>query len=358
MDQEFEKFEGAVKTKYQFGWTPRYEEEINTSLKGKLFTGVVLKTFEKLDWTLVFYNDESAEAKRESSQGEQTEKISITYQFGRVIVRSTSLRNDFLDWGRNSKRVKVFIYAFQKMSQELTAEELSALEIEREREDTMSDYVIPETLPLPISVRTPNFPVVILGGLATSLLLGFLIALPSAHGFYIIGLFEIVAGFIFGFVLKQLIRNSNYTKFENLSYLVIVMVLLTCVSSQYFQFRILTTDYSNISFSQFMKLRWEAGLTIRTLDTGTIGLIVSWIIQFGLIYLVGIQRLGAALIEFSLERVPQPVIDFALYHFLQNKTEDGVRKELAKKGWKDERDQTYVMEAIAAIQSAREINRS
>ena len=39
-------------------------------------------------------------------------------------------------------------------------------------------------------------------------------------------------------------------------------------------------------------------------------------------------------------------MDFAYYHFVKGKDENGVRKELAKKGWSNVKDQDDVFEAM------------
>ncbi len=77
-----------------------------------------------------------------------------------------------------------------------------------------------------------------------------------------------------------------------------------------------------IGFIEFIKLRLDAGLTIKSLNTGWIGLLISWIFQLGFTYLIGMLRLISSLTNYQLERVPMPVVDFAFYHFVKEKTED------------------------------------
>ena len=97
--------------------------------------------------------------------------------------------------------------------------------------------------------------------------------------------------------------------------------------------------------------------TIKKLNTGWIGLLISWVLQLVITYFVGILRLSSILISYSLERVPMKVVDFAYYHFVKEKTEDQVREELSKMGWTEKQDQEEVFESIGAMQGATEMNR-
>ena len=162
-----------------------------------------------------------------------------------------------------------------------------------------------------------------------------------------------------GFVLKQLIKVSNYTFYDHLHYLLIGMILITYISNQYFQYQIILNEnnFQPFSFWEFMQVRFESGLTIKKLNTGWIGLLISWILQLVITYLIGVLRLSSSLISYSLERVPMEVVDFAYYHFVKEKTEDQVRDELSKMGWTEKQDQEEVFESIGAMQGATEMNR-
>jgi hypothetical protein len=321
---------------------------------------ISIKVFEKLDWDLIFQDENIAEAKRKNEWGTWTEKITIACDFGAVKIKSESLGNENWDNGRNSKRVKLFIHAFRETEKEFGPEALVELENEVRRINSMADYVVPESLPQPVKKREPALWLVISGGLITALILGYLLAYPSSYGFYIIGLFELLIAIAVGFILKHLIKLSNYTKLDHLHYVLIGMVLVIYIFNQYFQYQIFLKENnsSSIGFLTFIELRLKAGLTIKDLNTGSIGLIVSWILQLGLTYLIGLLRLGRGLIGYQIERVPTEVIDFATYHFVQKKTEDQVRLELKKMGWKDKEMQDEVMEAIGALQGATALNRA
>lgn len=359
MIEELKKYESTLKKKHSFNWTPKFEEEFRTNLNKIVFVPIVVKTFEKLGWDLVFQDETSAEAKRKGDWNRWTEKICVIYEYGKVKVKSVSLGSEMWDNGRNSKRVKLFIYTFQQTEKEYDRVALAELEKAVERKNSWEDYDIPESLPQPKERKKPQLWIPIVGGLIAALLLGFIVAFLSLKGIYIIGLFEVGVAFAISFVLKYLIKSSNYTNYNNLNYLLIGMVIIVYVSNQYFQYQIILheNNYQPIGFLGFIKLKLEAGLTINSLNTGWIGLAISWIFQLGFTYAIGLLRLMSNLTSYQLERVPIEVVDFAFYHFVKKKTEDQVRIELSKMGWTEEQDQDEVFESIGAVQGATELNR-
>ncbi len=359
MTEELKKYESTIKKKHSFNWTPKFEEEIRTDLNKTVIIPIVIQTFEKLGWDLVYQDNKNAEAKRKGNWNRWTEKIAISFDYGKLTIKSVSLGNEMWDNGRNSKRVKLFIHAFQKTEKEFDRETLAELEKEVEKKNNWDDYEIPENLPQPKIRKEPLIWIPIVGGLITSLLLGFIVAFLSVKGIYIIGIFEVGVAILMGFVLKQLIKLSNYTFYDHLHYLLIGMILITYISNQYFQYQIILNEnnFQPFSFWEFMQARFEAGLTIKKLNTGWIGLLISWGIQLVVTYLIGVLRLASSLTAYQLERVPMEVVDFAYYHFVKEKTDDQVRSELSKKGWTEKQDQDEVFESIGAIQGATELNR-
>lgn len=359
MNEELKKYESTIKKKHSFNWTPKFEEEFRTDLSKTVLVPIVIKTFEKLEWDLVFRDEISAEAKRKGDWDRWTEKISVTYEYGKVKVKSVSLGNEMWDNGRNSKRVRLFKYAFQQTEKEFDKEALKELEKEVERKNNWDDYEIPESLPLPQKRKKPKLWIPIVGGLLTSLVLGYVIAFLSVKAIYIIVLFEVGVAIVMGFVLKQLIKVSNYTFYEHLHNLLIGMVLITYISNQYFQYQIILNENypQTFSFWEFIQAKFEVGLTIKSLNTGWIGLLISWALQLVITYFIGVLKLSTSLISYSLERVPMEVVDFAYYHFVKEKTEDQVRAELTKMGWNNTQDQDEVFESIGALQGATEMNR-
>ena len=86
------------------------------------------------------------------------QKITVTFEYGKVKVKSVSLGNEFWDIGRNSKRVKLFIYAFQQTENEFDQDALAALEKETEKANNWDDYEIPKSLPQPKERKEPRQP--------------------------------------------------------------------------------------------------------------------------------------------------------------------------------------------------------
>jgi len=359
MTEELKKYESAIKKKHSVAWTPKYEEEFRTNLNKTTFIPMVIKTFEQLGWDLVYQDEDSAEAKRRRDLWQWGQKITVTFEYGKIKVISVSLGNELWDIGRNSKRVQLFIYAFQQIEKEFDKEALAELEKEIEKENNWDDYEIPKNLPQPKERKQPQLWIPLVGGILAALLLGYVVAFLSVKGIYIIGLFEVGVAFAIGFILKYLIKASNYTNYDRLNYLLVGMIIVTYVSNQYFQYQIILNEnnYESIGFFQFIKLRLESGLTIKSLNTGWIGLVISWIFQLGFTYAIGILRLASNLIAYQLERVPMEVVNFAFYHFIKEKTENQVRSELSKMGWTEEQDQNEVFESIGAVQGATELNR-
>lgn len=362
MEESLKIHEKTIAKKHSFGLSPKFEEEFRTNLNDKLFISLAEKTFENLNWDLVYKSDKTIEAKRkEKSFGIEkwTEAISMTYNHGKVIVKSESLGNEMWDNGRNSKRVKLFIHAFKETEKSFDKESLDKLEIEIDRKNNWDDYVFPEILPQPNETQKPNFVIPLTGGFISSILLAYVIAEVSLNIIYVIGLFELLAALAITFSLKQLIKFSNFTEFKKLQYLLIGMIILTYFLNQYFQYEIILREnnYERIGFIEFIKIRLEEGLIVKKINTGWIGLVISWILQLIITYYVALSKLISDIATYQLNRIPKEVIDFAFYHFLKDKTENEVRTELSKKGWSNERNQDEVFEAIAAIDTSTELNR-
>jgi hypothetical protein len=263
------------------------------------------------------------------------------------------------DLGRNSKRVKLFIYAFEEILKTFDRKSLNELEKEVERKNNWDDYVIPETLPEPNQVKSPNIIILIIGGLIISIILGFVLAFVSLKGIYILFLFEFLIATAIAMTMKQLIKISNFIDFGKLQYLLAGMIILIYLSNQYFQYEIILNEnnYNRIGFWEFLKLRFSKGLNIKNLNTGWIGLVVSWIVQLGLTALFVYLKMISVLTKYVIERIPSEVVDFAYYHFVKEKSEEEVRKELAKMGWTEKKNQDEVFEAIGGFQNATELNR-
>ena len=125
MTEELKKYESTIKKKHSFNWTPKFQEDIRTDLNKTIIISIVIKTFEKLGWDLVYQDEKTAEAKRIGDWNRWTEKITVSFDYGKLTIKSVSLGNEMWDNGRNSKRVKLFIHAFKKTEQEFDRETLA-----------------------------------------------------------------------------------------------------------------------------------------------------------------------------------------------------------------------------------------
>lgn len=359
MTDELQAFESTIKKTHRFGWTPTFQEEIRTKLNQTVFAPIATQTFETLGWEVEFQDDSFVKATRKGDWNIATEEITVTFDYGKVTVKSISLGNGYWDMGKNSKRVKLFIHAFQQIEQGFDRETLLELEKEVESVRNWDDYEIPAKLPPPQKRKAPNIRIPIIGAFVTAVLLGFTIAFISYKVAYIIFLFEIGAAFAIGLAFKYLIKWGNYTNYDMLYKLMIGVIFLTYAFNIYFEYRFICIefDYDTLGFLEFLRLRLITGLTIKSLNLGWIGLIISWAIQLGLTYLLASVRLFHIYTNYQFERVPIEVIDFAFYHGVKEKTEIEIRNELAKMGWTETQDQNEVFEAIGAIQDSMEVER-
>jgi hypothetical protein len=360
LEQEFEAFEKTIKKKHSVGWTPKFRASFNTEINQAVFSTIVVQTFEKLGWDVVYQDSNGAEAKRKGEWDTWTEKITVTNSNGLVQVESVSLGNEIWDLGRNSKRVKLFIYAFEQVAAQYDEGSLAELEKEITKSDNWDDYEIPSELPTQNRIRKPQLWQLIIGVTFFALIIGFLVAFLSVNVTYIIGIYEVGVAFLLGLSFKFLIKKSNYTNFIIIRYLLAVSILLVYLSNQYFQYQIIRyiENLEAIGFLAYMKLRISYGLTIKTLNTGWIGLFLSWIFQLVFTYMIGLLRVIAGLTNYTIERVPFEVVDFAYYHFVKEKSEGEVREELSNMGWTNRQNQDEVFEAIGALGDATEMRRN
>ncbi|NRB59280.1 MAG: hypothetical protein HRU50_04975 [Winogradskyella sp.] len=361
MNKALKEFESSIKKKHSFHWwEPNHEEDFRTHLQQHIFIAIVLKTFEILEWDIVYKDDTSAEAKRQGEWNRWTEKITVSYHYGTVKVKSVSLGNEMWDNGRNSKRVRLFIHAFNETLKTYDREALKKLEVEIEKANNWEDYDIPTSLPQSHKTRSPKLWIPITGGLISALLLGVIIATLTLNGVYIMILFEFGAGLTLMFMLNQLIKMSNYTFYDHLHYILIGMIILTYISNHFFQYQIIVYRYNlePFGFWDFMKARMNTGLGFDDFNTGWVGLLVSWVLQMIFTYIIAILRLSSMLIKYLINRVPMEVVDFAYYHMVKDKKEEEIRAELTKMGWDTIQDQNEVFEVFSAIEGANEFRRA
>lgn len=355
-EEPYEAFLKTVKTKKVFAWTPRYQELIKTELSDPLIFSMAEEIFEKLDWELAYYNGERMMALKKNYWKEVIYKIHITPTLkGSISVVSESTKGYF-DRGQNSKNVKLFIHVFNETLKTKSPEELADREAEIQKKENWDDYEVPAKLPKPAPVKTPNPLVYVLIGLITITILSFLLAYASSF-VHIIFLYEVLIGIGLAFMLVKGIRWSNFIPRHIQTHCIVASILIT-LGGQFFTYLILLNENPgliNFNFIDFMSLRLEQGFTFRNTNLGWYGWIAIFILQPFLITAVAIQRVFIEVLVYVGERVPREVVEFATYHFVKGKTEQGVRTELSMKGWSDKTHQDYVFEAIGGLQEQQEV---
>lgn len=362
MKEKYQQYEKTIKKVHRLGWSPKYVQEFTCRLSQNEFMVIAEETFKDLGWVIVYQDEKTIEGKRNyHSLGFDrfTEGITASFEHGKIKVESISLGNEMWDFGRNSKRVKLFIHAFQETEKNFDKETLQNSIREKESVNNWDDYVVPDTLPKPQKTKEPNFQIHIYGSVLISVLLAFLIAKVSASGVYVVGVFEFMVGFAIGFVFKYLFKLSNYTHYDNIHKMIIASIVLLYFLNQYFQYKLVVYEYNYqfLGFFEYMSEKLADGLLVKSTNTGWIGFIIHWGLQLVLTYYIATVFVIGHLTKFQLNRIPPEVIDFAFYHFIKDKTEDQVRHELASKGWTNKQNQDEVFEAIGALQTSQEFNR-
>lgn len=362
MDQKYLDFQKTIKKKHSVNFTPKYKETIAVSLSdSRLLAEVAVKIIEALEWELIYQDDETVEARQ--SDGNWSSKYALTISTGRageVEVKSQSVGNEMWDAGNNSKRVKLFVYAFNEIMKEYSQSNLANLKKEVERKDKMTDYVIPESLPQPAAYKEPNSLPLWLGLGITAMLFAVPVAFLSWNGLYIIGLFEMGFVWVLATAASFLFKISNYTNWKVIHYMLITAIALTFISNLFFQYLIYIdeTGDSFTNFYDFVVIRLEVGTRFKELDLGTIGLLVLWALSVFLMYIFGKLFLLIRLVKYSTSRVPEEVIEFAAYHYSQAQSEENMNRELTKMGWKTEQDHQMVLEALQGVGTVRELRRA
>jgi hypothetical protein len=318
----------------------------------KVFGTLATKTIEDLGWEeAVIHSDALVSTKRKGGLTANTEKITIEFKLGKITVRSRSAPNGVWDNGQNSKRVLLFIYAFQEVVKTYDKKGLAHLEELVEAEYNWDHYKIPNTLLKPFPRRKSRALIPIIGGLLSALFLGFLVALISTEMVYIPIIFEILVALGLGLVFKYLIRYGAYPNFKLMPYILGLTMVTTYFLNQFYQYIFLPSpDLGQPSgFFEFMHMKLSAGLHLDGKDLGSIGMIISWVLQLALTFIVGSIQVHRAVVSYFFDRVQPEVTDFIFYQMVKKKTEIEIRSALSERGWTDQKDQD---EAFATVEIA------
>ncbi|GAB5399224.1 MAG: hypothetical protein Aureis2KO_08090 [Aureisphaera sp.] len=361
MNIEYENLQSTIKRKYSLKYKPEFSESFKTDIEEGQMIPLIIEVFQKLEWPIVYRDKKSVEAKRIGDWNKFTEKITVTKKAsGRIEVQSKTLEGNFFDFGKNSKRTGLFIALFQKLATEYKENgKLVALETELEKQDSWADYEIPTELPMPKKIGKPNVTISLIGGLVIAVLFGLLIALLTVNFTYLIFLYELGIGIGIGYFFGQVLKKANYIEFRPIQIMIGGMMIIMFLTNQISQYQLITVEnnISGLGFLEFMRIRFESGLTIKDLNTGWIGLTLSWIFQIVFPYYLAVAKVAGITATYMIERIPEKVLEYAIYLFEMEKSESEVRAELAIKGWNKKSDQDDVMHAIAEISGFHKMNR-
>jgi hypothetical protein len=347
-----------MKHKHSIGFSPKYKEEIDSKVKPRVYIEIARKAYKELDLELIYENDSELNGVKKNEFGIVKEIVTVKITDRNKILIQSKSENGFWDFGRNSRRVNALIEATEIELNKLTAVELIEIEKATIAKDNWVDYVIPETLPEPKKYREPIVIIPIIGYFLLSIGLGYIIAFLSVSNVYVIGLFEVVVGFILAYSLKAFMPLSNYTHSKNLLTIIFISIVLTYFLSQYFQYLHFKKEYSDLTFLIFIAERLKHGFMFKALNLGTIGLIIFWIVQIGLTFLIAFMKSFKVIMKYSIDRVPDDVINYVMFLMVKNKQAREIKTELSKKGWKSDLEQNAVFEAIKWISEGQQYNRN
>lgn len=361
MNIELENLQSTIKRKYSFKYKPEFSESFKTDIKESQIIPLTIEVFEKLEWPIVFTDKNSVEAKRKGDWNKLTEKITITKKAsGQLEVHSKTIEGNFIDFGKNSKRTGLFIALFKKLVTEYKESgKLTELETEYEKQNSWADYEIPSELPKPKEFGKPNLVLSIFSGLVIAILFGLLIAFLTVKFTYFIFLYELGIGIGIGYFFGQILKKTNFIEFRPIQFIIGGIMIVMFITNQFTQYLLIIAEnnISGLGFFEFMKMRFENGLTIKDLNTGWIGLTLSWIFQMVFPYFLAIGKVAGITANYMIEKIPEKVLEYTIYLFEMEKSESEVRAELAQKGWNKKSDQEDVIQAIVEINGFHQVNR-
>jgi len=361
MDINLYELKANIKRKYSFKYKPEYSEFFETDISNNQIIPLVIEVFDKFEWTIVYRDEKSVEAKRKGDFNKLTEKIIVTISSsGKVKVNSKSINANFIDFGNNSIRTGLFVAVFKKLEKEyIDNGKLKELETEYKKEISWSDYEVPLVLPSPNEFGEPKIFFSIFGGLFIAIFIGILIGFLSEKFTYLIGFYELGIGIGIGYLFSIILKKANYSDFKLIQIIIGGLILIVFITNLYTQYQLIIRDNNTygLDFLSFMELRFKTGLTIIDLNTGSIGLIISWAFQLIFPFIIARSRIAVNIMSYDIEKIPDEVIEYTLYLFETENSENEVKDKLALKGWNKKKDIENVFNAISAIIGFHEISR-
>ena len=332
MNDTFKTYEESLHTVYIFS-LPQYKDTIHTDLSMDAFMVTAKKALKDLDWTLISESDNTLIAEREEIDlgfRIPTERITIKYSFGVIEIKSKSL-SKIISLGRNWKRVKLFIFAYEETRLKMTEEDLR--QIDDETIEKWSSYTVPSQLTPPTLPKPYSYHLLIILGLALSLIIGFVSALNTKTDFFILFMLDYLFLYIIEFTIGYGMKRLYYIGIAEANFIILCILLLGCFFHQFFYYELILeqNEVSPIGFWSFLKL----GGAITSMSYGWLLLLLVSAFQIFMMFLIITLRLYSLIILFIQKTIPKDVSDFCTYLFIKGKTDEEVRLELAAKGWSD-----------------------
>ncbi|GLB54142.1 hypothetical protein NBRC110019_31830 [Neptunitalea chrysea] len=358
MNKELKDYEKGIDKKHRFGWAPSYSKEVMSNLPPAVFTTIVLEALENLEWEVVYTDEKCVEARRKNSMGKYTEDIRITYNHGKLLAKSTSV-SGMWDLGVNSKRVLLLLHAINEVKKKYSADDLKKLAVEATKKNNWDDYIIPDTLPAPLLLKKPAFIPITIVAILSALALGLVVAFVCIKFIHFVIITELIVGIILSMIITILVKIFNYTQYQQLQKVFIATVIVTYIANIIFQVLILMMEFGSLSpsFMTLFKLKFEYGFTVESLELGSAGLVILWILQPVISYFSGINFMPKGIVDYIINRVPEAVLDFVYYHSLKDIPKNEIRVQLAKRGWTRTKDQDYAFEGVNTRILANIMNR-
>ncbi|WCO03629.1 hypothetical protein [Psychroserpens ponticola] len=361
MDIEYENLRNTIKRKHSFKYIPEYSESFKTGINETQIIPLIIEVLEKLEWSIVYHDEKSVEAKCKGDFSKLVGKLTINkINSNRIEINSKSLEGGFWDFGKNSKRTGLFIALFKKLEQDYQANgKLVELENEYRKQNNWDDYEIPNELPKPKISAKPNIQIAIIGGLIIAIAIGSLVGFLSLEFTYYIFLTEVGIGFLFGYLLSEILKKSNIMDYNKVRIMAITFIFIIFLVNHYFQYYLIISknNISDLSFIEFHKYLLNKGFIISTFNTSWIGFLIIWVLQLVIPYFISIFIISTSLMKYSIKKIPEQVIEYTIFLFQKDKNESEVRAELAQKGWNKKSDQDDVILAISSIVEFNEFNR-
>jgi len=215
------------------------------------------------------------------------------------------------------------------------------------------EYTPPATLPRPVPPDVPNIPVIaICLGLLASVGLGLALFVASQL-IYIYLLYNSIIGIGIGIVVAWGIGKTKYHSVP-----ILLLLTATCSLLAYLTFNVALMTYilsevpgETLEFIEFIRLRAENEPFIGGMEIGAIGNYVVWTIEMLITWYFAWARVSSQLRVMDVEAVPAEVTELIVYLLNSEQSVDGVRRELAARGWTDSSDQDRALLAVTSLAS-------